>query len=132
METKGELVEIIRKWVQMDNEIRALQKEVNNRKNEKKKISTLLIDTMKNNEIDCFDIKNGQIQYIKKNVKKPMTKKVLFDVLSKYYQGDFMKANDMRNYILENREEIVKESISRKITSKPLDIENTTNDDASK
>lgn len=131
METKGELVEIIRKWVQMDNEIRALQKEVNNRKNEKKKISTLLIDTMKNNEIDCFDIKNGQIQYIKKNVKKPMTKKVLFDVLSKYYQGDFMKANDMRNYILENREEIVKESISRKITSKHLDIENT-NDDTSK
>ena len=50
-------------------------------------ISTLLIDTMKNNEIDYFDIKNGQIQYIKKNVKKPMTKKVLFDVLSKYYQG---------------------------------------------
>lgn len=132
METKGELVEIIRKWVQMDNEIRALQKEVNNRKNEKKKISTLLIDTMKNNEIDCFDIKNGQIQYIKKNVKKPMTKKVLFDVLSKYYQGDFLKANEMRNYILENREETVKESISRKITSKSLDIENTNKEESSK
>ena len=132
METKGELVEIIRKWVQMDNEIRALQKEVNNRKNEKKKISTLLIDTMKNNEIDCFDIKNGQIQYIKKNVKKPMTKKVLFDVLSKYYQGDFLKANEMRNYILENREETVKESISRKITSKSLDIENTNKEESPK
>lgn len=128
METKEELVGIIKKWVQMDNEIRALQKEINSRKNEKKKISMLLIDTMKNNEIDCFDIKNGQIQYIKKNVKKPMTKKVLFDVLSKYYQGDFMKANDMRNYILENREETVKESISRKITSKSSDIENSNND----
>lgn len=125
METKGELVEIIRKWVQMDNEIRALQKEVNNRKNDKKKISLMLIDTMKNNEIDCFDINNGQIQYTKKNVKKPMTKKVLFDVLSKYYQGDFMKANDMRNYILENREETVKESISRKITSKSSDPEDS-------
>ena len=118
METKGELIEIIRKWVQMDNEIRALQKEVNKRKNDKKKVSTLLIDTMKNNEIDCFDINNGQIQYVKKNVKKPMTKKVLFDVLSKYYGGDFMKANEMRNYILENREETTKESIARKITSK--------------
>ena len=38
METKGELVEIIRNWVQVDNEIRALQKEINTRKNEKKKI----------------------------------------------------------------------------------------------
>ena len=53
METKGELVEIIRNWVQVDNEIRALQKEINTRKNEKKKTSLLLIDTMKNNEIDC-------------------------------------------------------------------------------
>jgi len=123
METKGELVEIIRNWVQVDNEIRALQKEINTRKNEKKKTSLLLIDTMKNNEIDCFDIKNGQIQYVKKNVKKPMTKKVLFDVLSKYYEGDYMKANNMRDYILENREESTKETISRKISSKNAETE---------
>jgi len=123
METKGELVEIIRNWVQVDNEIRALQKEINTRKNDKKKTSLLLIDTMKNNEIDCFDIKNGQIQYVKKNVKKPMTKKVLFDVLSKYYEGDYMKANNMRDYILENREESTKETISRKISSKNAETE---------
>lgn len=125
METKGELVEIIRNWVQVDNEIRALQKEINTRKNDKKKTSLLLIDTMKNNEIDCFDIKNGQIQYVKKNVKKPMTKKVLFDVLSKYYEGDYMKANNMRDYILENREESTKETISRKISSKNAETETT-------
>lgn len=125
METKGELVENIREWVKIDNEIRTLQKEINTRKDEKKKISAALMQTMKSNEIDCFDINNGQIQYVNKKVKKPMTKKVLFDVLTKYYDGDFLKANEMKDFIMDNREETNKESISRKISSKSSATSNT-------
>jgi len=125
METKGELVENIREWVKIDNEIRTLQKEINTRKDEKKKISAALMQTMKSNEIDCFDINNGQIQYVNKKVKKPMTKKVLFDVLTKYYDGDFLKANQMKDFIMDNREETSKESISRKISSKSSATSNT-------
>ena len=68
METKEQLVKTIRDWVKIDNEIRGLNKEINTRKTEKKNLSTLLIETMKKNEIDCFDIKDGQICYTKKNV----------------------------------------------------------------
>lgn len=116
METKEELVKTIRDWVKIDNEIRNLSKEINNRKNEKKKLSTLLIETMKKNEIDCFDIKDGQICYTKKNIKKPITKKVLMDILSNFYKGDITKASELNNYIIENREEVVKETIERKLT----------------
>lgn len=115
METKEELINAIKTWVKLDNEIRSLQKEVSKRNAEKKKISANLIDVMKKHEIDCFDIKDGQIMYNKKTVKKPMTKKVLLTVLSKYFQGDFMKANELNEFILENREECVKEKIVRKI-----------------
>jgi hypothetical protein len=118
METKEELVKTIRDWVKIDNEIRNLSKEINNRKNEKKKLSTLLIETMKKNEIDCFDIKDGQICYTKKNIKKPITKKVLMDILSNFYNGDITKASELNNYIIENREEVVKETIERKLISK--------------
>ena len=83
------------------------------------------MQTMKSNEIDCFDINNGQIQYVNKKVKKPMTKKVLFDVLTKYYNGDFLKANEMKDFIMDNREETSKESISRKISSKSSATSNT-------
>ena len=31
---------------------------------------------MKSNEIDCFDLKDGQICYNKKTVKKPIQKKI--------------------------------------------------------
>jgi seryl-tRNA synthetase len=115
METKEQLVNTIRKWIKMDNEIRALQKESNKRKNDKKKISSDLIEVMKKNEIDCFDINDGQILYSKKSVKKPITQKVLLDILSTYFKGDALKASEINNFIMESRESVTKETIVRKI-----------------
>jgi hypothetical protein len=117
MESKETLIKNIKDWVRIDNEIRTLQKELESRKTEKKNISATLIEVMKKNEIDCFDTKSdGQIVYSKKNVKKPISKKVLLNILSKYYQGNVTKAEEVNNYILENREVEVKETISRKFT----------------
>ena len=115
METKYQLIKSIKEWVRIDKEIRTLSKEIATRKKEKKNISISLMDIMKKNEIDCFDINNGQILYTKKNVKKPITKKVLMDILSKYYKGDLAKATHMNNYIIDNREETVKENIEFKL-----------------
>jgi coenzyme F420-reducing hydrogenase alpha subunit len=114
-ETKEELVQTIREWVKIDNEIQQLQKEVAIRKKDKIKISSQLMDIMKKNEIDCFDLKDGQILYSKKNIKKPITKKILNDVLVKFYKGDYMKATELNDFIMQNRGEITKESIIRKI-----------------
>ena len=121
MESKEILIKTIKEWVRLDNEIRALHKEEVQRKNEKKKISGTLMEIMRTNQIDCFDINNGQICYSKKNVKKPITKKVLMGVLSKYFKGDNLKASELNEFIDDNREETVKESIVRKIT-KPDDL----------
>ena len=115
MNTKDILIQNIREWVKLDNEIRALKKEENLRKKEKKELSNSLMEIMKEHEIDCVDLKDGQLCYTQKNVKKPITKKNLFDILSKYYKGDTNKANNLNEFILDNREETIKESITRKI-----------------
>jgi hypothetical protein len=115
METKEQLIQNIKDWVKIDNEIRLLNIELSKRKIEKKKISDVLIQTMKTNEIDVFDINNGKIIYSKKTVKKPITKKVLLDILSKYYDGNIDEAEQVNNFILDNREIVTKESIVRKI-----------------
>jgi hypothetical protein len=114
--TKEQLVKTIKEWVKLDNEIRVIKKEEKQRKDEKKKMSENLIKIMRENEIDCFDIKDGQICYSKKSIKKPITKKVLIDILSKYYNGDLLKASEVNDFILENREETTKETIVRKMT----------------
>jgi hypothetical protein len=115
MDTKEHLIKTIKEWVRLDNEIRKLQKEEKQRKNDKKNISNTLMEIMKKNEIDEFDINDGQICYTKKNIKKPITQKILMNVLSDYFKGDTLKASELNEYIRDNREEIVKETIVRKI-----------------
>jgi hypothetical protein len=115
METKDELIQTIKQWVKLDNEIRTLQKEQAKRKNDKKIMSLKLIETMKKNEIDCFDINDGQICYTKTNLKKPINKKVLMEILSSYFNGDILKATELNNYIIDNREEEVKENLILKV-----------------
>tara|TARA_B100001093_G_scaffold474427_1_gene499088 strand:- start:502 stop:858 length:357 start_codon:yes stop_codon:yes gene_type:complete len=116
METKGHLIDAVKEWVKLDNEIRNIQKIQKDKKKEKEEISKSLMDIMRENEIDCFDLKDGQICYDKKTVKKPITKKTLFEVLTKYYDGNIHEANNVKDFIINNREETVKETIVRKIT----------------
>jgi hypothetical protein len=114
LQTKDQLIEKIKEWVKIDNEIRTLQTELNKRKENKKKVSTELMNVMKRNEIDVFDIKDGQIIYDKRNVKKPVTKAGLMSILSTYYNGDVVKAAEINQYIMDNREDVVREKIIRK------------------
>ena len=76
MDTKDQLIKTIKEWVKTDNEIRTFQKEVRKKQEEKKKISKNLMDIMVRNEIDCFDIKDGQILYSKKILKNQLQKKI--------------------------------------------------------
>lgn len=109
------LIKTVQEWVQTDNEIRTLKSELNKRNKAKKEASAKLMNIMKENDIDCFDLKDGQLSYTQRNIKKPITKKMLVDVLSKYYNGDISKALEVKDFIDENREEYVKETIERKI-----------------
>jgi hypothetical protein len=122
LKTKEQLIKTIKEWVKIDNDIRAIKKEATLREKEKKEISKKLMEVMRDNEIDCFDLKDGQITYTKKNVKKPITKKSLLDILSKYCNGDAIKAIEINNFIMDNREEVVKESIVRTIVKDNDDL----------
>ena len=93
MKTKDQLINAIKEWVKLDNEIKALQSELKTRKNKQKKVADLLMETMKNENIDGVDLNNGkeQLCYSKRTVKKPITKTILLNILSKYYNGDSEK-----------------------------------------
>jgi hypothetical protein len=74
-----------------------------------------MMDIMKQNNIDIFDIKDGQIQYKKEKKRVALSQKRLFMILSKHPQLGEEQAVALNDYIYQNREEIVKESIVRKI-----------------
>lgn len=115
METKDELVDAIRTWVTIDNKMLILQKELKELRQQKKDMSSSLVNVMKNNEIDVFNIKGGQLCYCQRKSKAAITKKSLLDILSNYYKNQPNKVDEVSNYILDNREEKITEVVRRKI-----------------
>ena len=115
METKEQLVKVVKEWVTMDNEIRRHQQLVKEMKAKQKNVSQQLMMTMKQNEIECFDINNGSLVYKKNKVKKPINKNTLYSILNNYFKGDTEHVEELGKFIMDNRQEVIKESIKRKI-----------------
>ena len=115
MELNKELIDLIKKWIKTDNEMHTLKQEVANRKKTKDKLSSELLTIMKSKDIDSFNINSGKIEYVQRKTKKPISKKLLQTILSKYYKGDTNKANELNDFILDNREETSKDLLIHKI-----------------
>jgi hypothetical protein len=113
--TKEELVNNIREWIKIDNDLINLKKEIKNKTTHKKTITDNLVKVMKTNSIDCFDINGGALVYSQRKTKKPISGKYLLLQLEKYYKDQPDVAKDLTQHILENREENIKEDIKRKI-----------------
>lgn len=115
METKEQLVNNIKEWITIDNEISQLKAEIKEKNVLKKTLTENLVDVMKNNKIDCFDIKDGSLVYKQNKVKKQINSKTLFALLQNYYKDEPKMAEDLTKYVMDNREEQIKETIKRKI-----------------
>lgn len=113
--TKEELVNNIREWIKIDNDLINLKKEIKNKTNQKKMLTDNLVKVMKTNAIDCFDINGGALVYSQRKTKKAISGKYLLLQLEKYYKDQPDVAKDLTQHLLENREENVKEDIKRKI-----------------
>ena len=114
METKEQLVNNIKEWIKMDGEILKLKMDIKERNNKKKLLTNDLVDVMKKNEIDCFDITGGALVYKKNKVKKPINGKTLLSALQNYYKDQPTVAEDLTKHIMSSREEQIKETIKRK------------------
>jgi hypothetical protein len=115
METKEQLVTNIKEWIKIDTEISQLKSEIKEKNNKKKALTEGLVTTMKHNSIDCFDINGGALVYKKNTVKKPINGKSLLSVLTNFYNNDPKMAENITKFVLEHREEQIKETIKRKI-----------------
>lgn len=112
---KEQLVNNIKEWIKMDNELSRLKKEIKERTNKKKILTENLVSIMRTNEIDCFDINGGTLIYKKNKVKKPISGKTLLESLQKYYKNDTNIAEEITKHVMDSREEQIKETIKRKI-----------------
>ena len=118
LETKEELISSIKEWIKIDNDILKHTKEIKDMKKKQKLLTNSLVNVMKNNQLECFDINGGKILYKKSKCKKPINTKTLLNTLKTYYNDNPNKAEEITDYILKNREEVIKETIRRKLDKK--------------
>ena len=110
-----QLLNNVKDWISIDNEIRQLQKAIKERRRQKKELTENLVSTMKQNDIDVFNIPDGELLYTKTRTKSPLSKKHLLLSLTKYFENDQVTIDRLSKFILESREIKEKENIKRKI-----------------
>ena len=110
-QTKEQLVAVVKEWVKLETEIKTLQKHIKERRARKKELTGALVDTMKNNEIDCFDISDGKIVYSQNKVKAPVSKKHLLSAYRNTLKSNPEAAQELTTYILDSREVKLKDNI---------------------
>jgi hypothetical protein len=115
LNTKEELITNIKDWIKIDNDIVKLKTEIKDKTNMKKTLTESLVNVMKNNSIDCFDINGGALIYKQKKTRRTISGKFLLAQLEEYYKNEPELAKEITKKVLENRIEVVKDEIKRKI-----------------
>jgi len=110
-----ELLNNVKTWLEMDNEIRTLQREIRDKRKMKKNLTHNLVVIMKTQDIDALNIPDGQLIYNKTKTKAPLSKKHLLLSLASYFKNDQERVEELTKYIMESRTEKERENIKRKI-----------------
>ena len=100
------LIQMIREWVRNDHDMNLLKVELSKRRETQKSITAKLVEAMRENEME-----EGDIRYVQETRKKSISKKSLIPILFRFYKGDSSKAEELSQYIYDNRETVVQEKI---------------------
>ena len=111
-------------WLSIDEEIAELQSKIKVLKDKKKKeVEPEIMDFMKTYNISDLNTQNGRLKYSEKNVKKGLNKKSIMENLILYYNNNEDKAEEVTNFIYDNREEKTTQKITKlKAKKMPLNM----------
>lgn len=115
MSNKNAIIDLVKKWVTVDDKIKSFQKELTIIRKEKKIITESLSRIMKENDIDELNINNnGKLVYTQSKSKAPLSKKHLLNSLNQFYKNDQDMVNELTKFIMDSRSEVTKDQIKHK------------------
>ena len=112
METRQDreqLIDNVKNWIDLDEELKVLRKKARKLREQKKDLTSSLVSIMKNNDIDCFDVNNGQLIRTTRQVKTPLSKKHLQTSLTQYFRNDPKVVKELGTFIMNSRTSKTKE-----------------------
>ena len=116
---KEQLQSNVKIYLDMDDQIKALNKAIAERRKRKNELSEEILGTMKKFEIDNMNTKNGKLIYSTTKSTKPLNKSNLITGLNLYFQ-DEDKAKNVSKIVLNNRDKVEKVKLRRTINKKSI------------
>jgi len=114
---KEQLKTNVKTYLEIDDQIKALNKAIAERRKQKTKLNDEILNTMKKFEIDNMNTKNGRLIYSVTKTSKPLNKTSLLKGLNIYFNNeDTSKA--VTKIVLDNREKVEKVKLRRTINKK--------------
>ena len=113
MDEKDDLKLQVKEWLAINTAIIKLQSQLKQLKEKKSKLTESMVDIMKDNDIDAFDVNDGQMMYQRSKIKSTIGKKMLHETLRNYLNNPEV-ADKISNHILDSRTEKIKENIKIK------------------
>lgn len=109
---KQRLKQLVKDYLEIDDQIATLQKAIKERKDKKEKMSKVILEAMKDKEIAQMNLNETKLVYSVTQTKNPLNKAYLNNVLTKFFNNQKQAENTI-NYILENRTKVEKVKLKR-------------------
>ena len=116
---KEQLKANVKIYLDMDDQIKALNKAIVERRKKKNELSKEILVTMKKYEIDNMNTKNGKLIYSTTKSSKPLNKTNLITGLNLYFQ-DEDKAKNVSKIVLDHRDKVETVKLRRTINKKAI------------
>lgn len=114
----------VKTWLDIDIKIEEYKNKIKALRHTKNKdIEPEIMKFMKTYNISDLNTQNGRLKYSERNIKKPINKKNLMENLILYYNNNEEKAEEVTNFIYDNREEKSVQKITKlKAKKMPLNM----------
>ena len=122
---KNKLKNEVKEYLELDDQIKAINKALKERRDKKKKLSESILENMKKFQIDFMNTKNGKLTYATSKRKEPLNKKNPITGLNNYFNNED-ESKKVSKIVLDSRSDVTKVTLRRTITKKKntIDINN--------
>ena len=111
---KEQLKKDVKSYLEIDDQIKALNKALRERRTGKTKLADSILKTMKIFDVDNMNTKNGRLIYSVTKTKQPLNKKNLLSGLKIFFNNE-EKSKEATDVVLSNRQIIEKITLKRTI-----------------
>ena len=114
---KDKLKTEVKDYLELDDQIKAINKALKDRRDRKKALSESILENMKKFQIDFMNTKNGKLTYAETKRKEPLNKKNLITGLNNYFNNED-ETKRASKVVLDSRKDVVKVTLRRTVNKK--------------